>query len=176
MIGSLAGDRGTLVKWEMLDGIDSPPVRELQLMCGHYYLFDIDPSLSGWYEARRKIGMDMDEDDVLGPDLSVMPKFLLEHEVSVLEIALAAVSFEDCSLDGSAPLNRVVVAYDCWLGALDALHPGHGFRRFGLSDLELSDDDLLGRLLSTVLFDDGGSYRFIRSVVAVVNGYRAHRG
>lgn len=97
-------------------------------MCGHYYLFDIDPSLSGWYEARRKIGMDMDE-----------------------------------------------VAYDCWLGALDAFHPGHDFRRFGLSDLELSDDDLLGRLLSTVLFDDGGC-RFIRSVVAVVNGYRAHRG
>lgn len=89
MIGSLAGDRGTLVKWEMLDGIDSPPVCELQLMCGHYYLFDIDPSLSGWYEARRKIGMDMDEDDVLGPDHSVMPKFLLEHEVSVLEIALS---------------------------------------------------------------------------------------
>lgn len=134
----------------MLDGIDSPPVRELQLMCGHYYLFDIDPSLSGWYEARRK--------------------------VSVLEIALAAVSFEDCSLDGSVPLDRVVVAYDYWLGALDALHPGHDFRRFGLSDLELSDDDLLGRLLSTVLFDDGGSCRFIRSVVAVVNGYRAHRG
>ena len=61
MIGSLAGDRGTLVKWEMLDGIDSPPVRELQLMCGHYYLFDIDPSLSGWYEARRKIGMEHDK-------------------------------------------------------------------------------------------------------------------
>ena len=81
MIGSLAGDRGTLVKWEMLDGIDSPPVCELQLMCGHYYLFDIDPSLSGWYEARRKIGMDMDEDDVLGPDHSVVPKFLLEHAV-----------------------------------------------------------------------------------------------
>ncbi|MFR3600701.1 MAG: hypothetical protein ACLVHB_03095 [Bifidobacterium pseudocatenulatum] len=117
----------------------------------------------------------MDEDDVLGPDLSVMPKFLLEHEVSVLEIALAAVSFEDCSLDGSVPLDRVVVAYDCWLGVLDTLHPGHDFRRFGLSDLELSDDDLLGRLLSTVLFDDGGC-RFIRSVVAVVNGYRAHRG
>ena len=55
----------------------------------------------------EKIGMDMDEDDVLGPDLSVMPKFLLEHEVSVLEIALAAVSFEDCSLDGSVPLDRV---------------------------------------------------------------------
>lgn len=175
MIGSLAGDRGTLVKWEMLDGIDSPPVCELQLMCGHYYLFDIDPSLSGWYEARRKIGMDMDEDDVLGPDHSVMPKFLLEHEVSVLEIALAVVSFEDCSLDGSVPLDRATVAYDCWLGALDAFHPGHDFRRFGLSDLELSDDDLLGRLLSTVLFDDGGC-RFIRSVVAVVNGYRAHRG
>ena len=55
MIGSLAGDRGTLVKWEMLDGIDSPPVRELQLMCGHYYLFDIDPSLSGWYEAGERL-------------------------------------------------------------------------------------------------------------------------
>lgn len=120
--------------------------------------------------------MDMDEDDVLGPDHSVMPKFLLEHEVSVLEIALAAVSFEDCSLDGSVPLDRVVVAYDCWLGALDTLHPGHDFRRFGLSDSERLDDDLLGCLLSTVLFDDGGSCRFIRSVVAVVNGYRAHRG
>nr|WP_278759738.1 hypothetical protein [Bifidobacterium catenulatum] len=118
----------------------------------------------------------MDENAVLEPDHSVMPKFLLEHDVSVLEIALAAVSFEDCSLDGSVPLNRVAVAYDCWLGALDTLHPGHDFRRFGLSDSELSDDDLLGRLLSTVLFDDGGSYRFIRSVVAVVNGYRAHRG
>jgi|GEM_PF-502616 len=144
--------------------------------CAGIIIFDIDPSLSGWYEARRKIGMDMDEDDVLGPDLSVMPKFLLEHEVSVLEIALAAVSFEDCSLDDSVPLNRVVAAYDCWLGVLDTLHPGHDFRRFGLSDLELSDDDLLGRLLSTVLFDDGGSCRFIRSVVAVVNGYRGHRG
>ena len=144
--------------------------------CAGIIIFDIDPSLSGWYEARRKIGMDMDEDDVLGPDLSVMPKFLLEHEVSVLEIALAAVSFEDCSLDDSVPLNRVVAAYDCWLGVLDTLHPGHDFRRFGLSDLELSDDDLLGRLLSTVLFDDGGSCRFIRSVVAMVNGYRAHRG
>ena len=143
--------------------------------CAGIIIFDIDPSLSGWYEARRKIGMDMDEDDVLGPDLSVMPKFLLEHEVSVLEIALAAVSFEDCSLDDSVPLNRVVAAYDCWLGVLDTLHPGHDFRRFGLSDLELSDDDLLGRLLSTVLFDDGGC-RFIRSVVAVVNGYRAHCG
>lgn len=144
--------------------------------CAGIIIFDIDPSLSGWYEARRKIGMDMEEDDVLGPDHSVMPKFLLEHEVSVLEIALAAVSFEDCSLDDSVPLNRVVAAYDCWLGVLDTLHPGHDFRRFGLSDLELSDDDLLGRLLSTVLFDDGGSCRFIRSVVAVVNGYRAHRG
>lgn len=118
----------------------------------------------------------MEEDDVLGPDLSVMPKFLLEHEVSVLEMALAAVSFEDCSLDDSVPLNRVVVAYDCWLGALDALHPGHRFRGFGLSDAELSDNGLLERLLLTVL-SDGGSCRFIRSVVAVVNGYRrAHRG
>lgn len=144
-------------------------------MCGHYY-FDIDPSLSGWYEARRKIGMDMDEDDSLGPDHSIMPKFLLEHEVSVLEIALAAVSFEDCSLDDSVPLDRVVAAYDCWLEALDTLHPGHDFRRFGLSDSERLDDDLLGRLLPTVLFDDG-SCRFIRSVVAVVNGYRRnHRG
>lgn len=105
-----------------------------------------------------------------------MPKFLLGHEVSVLEIALAAVSFEDCSLDDSVPLDRVVAVYDCWLEALDALYPGHGFRRFGLSDSELADDDLLGRLLPTVLFDDGGSCRFIRSVVAVVNGYRAHRG
>lgn len=105
-----------------------------------------------------------------------MPKFLLNREVSVLEIALAAVSFEDCSLDDSVPLDRVVAAYDCWLGALDALHPGHGFRRFGLSDSERLDDDLLGRLLSTVLFD-GGSCRFIRSVVAAVNGYRRnHRG
>ena len=34
-------------------------------MCGHYYLFDIDPSLSGWYEARRKIGMDMDEQGLI---------------------------------------------------------------------------------------------------------------
>lgn len=160
----------------MLDGIDSPPVCELQLMCGHYYLFDIDPSLSGWYEARRKIGMDMDEDDALGPDHSIMPKFLLEHEVSVLEIALAAVSFEDCSLGDSVPLDRAAVAYDCWLGALDALHPGHDFRRFGLSASELSDDDLLGRLLPSVLFD-GGSCRFIRSVVTAVNGYRRnHRG
>lgn len=91
-------------------------------------------------------------------------------------LLFAAVSFEDCSLDDAVPLDRAAVAYDCWLGALDALHPGHGFRRFGLSDLELSDDDLLGRLLSTVLFDDGGSCRFIRSVVAEVNGYRAHRG
>lgn len=105
-----------------------------------------------------------------------MPKFLLEHEVSVLEIALAAVSFEDCSLDDSVPLDRVVAAYDCWLEALDTLHPGHDFRRFGLSDSERLDDDLLGRLLPTVLFDDG-SCRFIRSVVAVVNGYRRnHRG
>lgn len=118
----------------------------------------------------------MEEDDVLGPDLSVMPKFLLEHEVSVLEIALAAVSFEDCSLDGSVPLDRVVVAYDCWLEALEALHPGHRFRGFGLSDAELADDGLLERLLLTVLFD-GGSCRFIRSVVAAVNGYRRnHRG
>lgn len=162
----------------MLDGIDSPPVCELQLMCGHYYLSDIAPSPSGWYRnptKRLEWNMTRDESLVFGSTMSDF-KFLLEHEVSVLEIALAAVSFEDCSLDGSVPLNRVVVAYDCWLGALDALHPGHGFRRFGLSDLELSDDDLLGRLLSTVLFDDGGSCRFIRSVVAEVNGYRAHRG
>ena len=103
-------------------------------------------------------------------------RFMLEHDVSMLEIALAAVSFEDCSLDGSVPLDQVVVAYDYWLGALDALHPGHDFRRFGLSASELSDDDLLGRLLPTVLFD-GGSCRFIRSVVAAVNGYRRnHRG
>lgn len=96
-------------------------------------------------------------------------RFMLEHDVSMLEIALAAVSFEDCSLDAS-------VAYDCWLEALEALHPGHRFRGFGLSDAELSDNGLLERLLLTVLFD-GGSCRFIRSVVVVVNGYRrAHRG
>lgn len=103
-------------------------------------------------------------------------RFMLEHDVSMLEIALAAVSFEDCSLDDAVPLDRASVAYDCWLEALESLHPGHRFRGFGLSDAELADDDLLGRLLSTVLFDDGGSCRFIRSVVAVVNGYRAHRG
>lgn len=103
-------------------------------------------------------------------------RFVLEHDTSMLEMALAAVSFEDCSLDDSVPLDRVASAYDCWLGALDVLHPGHGFRRFGLAKSELADDDLLGRLLSTVLFDDGGSCRFIRSVVAEVNGYRAHRG
>lgn len=102
-------------------------------------------------------------------------RFMLEHDVSMLEIALAAVSFEDCSLDDSVPLDRVVAAYDCWLGALDVLHPGHGSRRFGLAKSELADDGLLERLLLTVLFD-GGSCRFIRSVVAVVNGYRAHRG
>ena len=56
-------------------------------------------------------------------------RFVLEHDVSMLEIALAAVS----------------------------------------------DNGLLERLLLTVLFD-GGSCRFIRSVVAVVNGYWAHRG
>lgn len=123
---------------------------------------------------RLEWNMTRDESLVFGSTMSDF-KFLLEYEVSVLEIALAAVSFEDCSLDGSVPLDRVVVAYDYWLGALDALHPGHDFRRFGLSASELSDDDLLGRLLSTVLFDDG-SCRFIRSVVAVVNGYRAHRG
>ena len=73
-------------------------------------------------------------------------RFMLEHDVSMLEIALAAVSFEDCSLDDSVPLDRVVAAYDCWLGALDVLHPGHGFRRFGLAKSELADDGLLGRL------------------------------
>lgn len=119
----------------------------------------------------------MTGDDSLASDsIASDYRFVLEHDTSMLEIALAAVSFEDCSLDDSVPLDRVVAAYDCWLGALDALHPGHDFRRFGLSDSERLDDDLLGRLLSTVLFDDGGSCRFIRSVVAEVNGYRAHRG
>ena len=85
-------------------------------------------------------------------------RFVLEHDVDVV------------------PLDRISVAYDCWLEALEALHPGHRFRGFGLSDAELSDNGLLERLLLTVLFD-GGSCRFIRSVVAVVNGYRrAHRG
>ena len=87
MIGSLAGDRGTLVKWEMLDGIDSPPVCELQLMCGHYYLFDIDPSLSGWYEARRKIGMDMDEDDaarLMQGHYRECPYYQLDDEYAVV--------------------------------------------------------------------------------------------
>lgn len=96
----------------------------------------------------------------------------------MLEIALAAVSFEDCSLDDAVPLDRASVAYDCWLEALEALHPGHRFREFSLSDAELADDGLrlLERLLLTVLFD-GGSCRFIRSVVAAVNGYRRnHRG
>ena len=102
-------------------------------------------------------------------------RFMLEHDVSMLEIALAAVSFEDYSLDDAVPLDRVVVAYDCWLEALEALHPGYRFREFSLSDAELADDGLLERLLLTVLFD-GGSCRFIRSVVAEVNGYRAHRG
>ena len=124
---------------------------------------------------RLEWNMTRDESLVFGSTMSDF-KFLLEHEVSVLEIALAAVSFEDCSLDGSVPLDRISVAYDCWLEALEALHPGHRFRGFGLSDAELSDNGLLERLLLTVLFD-GGSCRFIRSVVAVVNGYRrAHRG
>ena len=42
-------------------------------------------------------------------------RFVLEHDVSMLEIALAAVSFEDCSLDDAVPLDRISVAYDCWL-------------------------------------------------------------
>ena len=101
---------------------------------------------------------------------------MLEHDTSMLEIALAAVSFEDCSLDDAVPLDRISVAYDCWLEALETLHPGHRFREFSLSDAELADDGLLERLLLTVLFD-GGSCRFIRSVVAAVNGYRRnHRG
>ena len=99
------------------------------------------------------------------------------HDDSMLEIALAAVSFEDCSLDDSVPLDRASVAYDCWLEALEALHPGHRFRGFGLSDAELADDGLLERLLLTVLFDGGSCRSVIRSVVAVVNGYRRnHRG
>ena len=69
---------------------------------------------------RLEWNMTRDESLVFGSTMSDF-KFLLEHEVSVLEIALAAVSFEDCSLDGSVPLDRVVVAYDYWLGALDAL-------------------------------------------------------
>ena len=73
-------------------------------------------------------------------------RFMLEHDVSMLEIALAAVSFEDCSLDDAVPLDRASVAYDCWLEALESLHPGHRFRGFGLSDAELADDDLLGRI------------------------------
>lgn len=77
--------------------------------------------------------------------------------------------------DDSLALDSITSDYRFMLEHDVSLHPGHDFRRFGLSDLELSDDDLLGRLLSTVLFDDGGC-RFIRSVVAVVNGYRAHRG
>ncbi|WP_425641250.1 hypothetical protein [Bifidobacterium adolescentis] len=162
----------------MLDGIDSPPVCELQLMCGHYYLSDIAPSPSGWYkEPDEKIGMAMTGDDSLALDsITSDYRFMLEHDVSMLEMALAAVSFEDCSLDDAVPLDRASVAYDCWLEALEALHPGHRFRGFGLSDAELSDNGLLERLLLTVL-SDGGSCRFIRSVVAVVNGYRrAHRG
>lgn len=119
----------------------------------------------------------MTGDDSLASDsIASDYRFVLEHDVSMLEIALAAVSFEDCSLDDAVPLDRISVAYDYWLEALEALHPGHRFRGFGLSDAELSDNGLLERLLLTVLFD-GGSCRFIRSVVAVVNGYRrAHRG
>lgn len=125
----------------------------------------------------ERLEWNMTRDESLAFDSTMSDfKFVLDHEVSVLEIALAAVSFEDCSLEDSAPLNRALAAYDCWLEALDTLHPGHDFRRFGLSDSERLDDDLLGRLLLTVLFDDDGSCRFIRSVVAVVNGYRAHRG
>lgn len=59
-------------------------------------------------------------------------RFVLEHDTSMLEMALAAVSFEDCSLDDAVPLDRASVAYDCWLEALEALHPGHRFRGFGL--------------------------------------------
>lgn len=123
----------------------------------------------------------MTGDDSLASDsIASDYRFVLEHDTSMLEMALAAVSFEDCSLDDAlddaVPLDRISVAYDCWLEALEALHPGHRFREFSLSDAELSDNGLLERLLLTVLFD-GGSYRLIRSVVAVVNGYRrAHRG
>ena len=117
----------------------------------------------------------MTGDDSLASDsIASDYRFVLEHDTSMLEIALAAVSFEDCSLDDAVPLDRVSVAYDCWLEALEALHPGHRFREFSLSDAD-ADDSLLERLLLTVLFD-GGSCRFIRSVVAAVNGYRAHRG
>ena len=80
---------------------------------------------------------------------------------------------DSLALDSIASDYRFVLEHDV---ALEALHPGHRFRGFGLSDAELSDNGLLERLLLTVLFD-GGSCRFIRSVVAVVNGYRrAHRG
>lgn len=73
-------------------------------------------------------------------------RFVLEHDVSMLEIALAAVSFEDCSLDDAVPLDRISVAYDCWLEALEALHPGHRFRGFGLFS------DVLNGFQSFLLF------------------------
>lgn len=94
----------------------------------------------------------MTGDDSLASDsIASDYRFVLEHDVSMLEIALAAVSFEDCSLDDAVPLDRISVAYDCWLEALEALHPGHRFRGFGLSDAELSDNGLPERLLLTVL-------------------------
>ena len=36
-------------------------------------------------------------------------RFMLEHDVSMLEIALAAVSFEDCSLDDAVPLDLSLI-------------------------------------------------------------------
>ena len=80
----------------------------------------------------------MTGDDSLASDsIASDYRFVLEHDTSMLEMALAAVSFEDCSLDDVVPLDRISVAYDCWLEALEALHPGHRFRGFGLSDASL---------------------------------------
>ena len=98
---------------------------------------------------------------------------LIGRGVSPMELALAVGSFEDCSLS-KAPVDRAAAAYDCWLAALDLLHPGHGFRRFGLTDAERMDAVLLERLLPCALFDFDAR-RFVRFVVAAVNGYRRDR-
>lgn len=100
---------------------------------------------------------------------------LIGRGASPMELALATRSFEACS-PSEVPVDRAAAAYGCWLAALDFLHPGHGFRRFGLTDAERGDAALLERLLSSVLFDVDAR-RFVRSVIAMVNGYRRdHHG
>ena len=100
--------------------------------------------------------------------------WLLCHRPTALETVMAWDAASGAWPGVAVPLDRCVLVYDAWVGAVASLHPGLGVGGYALTARECADPMLLERLLLPVIFD-GQGHGYVRSVVRMVNGYRLRR-